>query len=136
MHKKHFIIIFYFSKKKTPSISYKILQLRMLYTNSKKGLNSFILCGGPLTQRKGEDEHFWMKVDHCLSAPLVPPLMPSYWLLSIATTSLRISYNTFGRCTIWLEKTHVQLLLFVQWKCLLYTTYIQYIGMLSFPTNE
>ena len=80
------------SKNKTPSISYKILQPRMLYTTPKRGsiVPSYVEVHG---LKKGEDDHCWMKANRCLSAPSDLPVMPSYWLLSIATTSRRISYN-------------------------------------------
>ena len=59
----------------------------------------------PIDSRKEEDDHCWMKANHCLSAPLDLPMMPSYWLFSMATTSLHISCNNIAWCIVWLEKT-------------------------------
>ena len=54
--------LYFFSKNKTPSISYQnSIDDNVIY-NSHKGLDSSILCGGPLTQ---ENVHCWMK-DKCL----------------------------------------------------------------------
>ena len=46
-----------------------------------------------------------MKVNRWLLASLDPPMMPSYCLCSVATTSLHNSCNNIAWCTVWLEKT-------------------------------
>ena len=80
------IILFFFSKKKTPSISYKILQMRVLYTNPCR--DAIVpLMWMPTDSRKVKDDHCWMKASCCLSTPSDPPLRPSYWLFRVATTS-------------------------------------------------
>ena len=45
---------------------------------------------GTTKSRNGEDDHCWVKSNHLLLAPLDTPVMPSYLLLSVATTSLHI----------------------------------------------
>ena len=88
----------FFSKKKTPSISYKNLLMRLVYTNpSREGM--FYLMWRPTDSRKRECDHCWMKVNHCLSTPSNLPVRPSYWLFRVATTPLHISY--------WLEDLHL-----------------------------
>ena len=70
-------------------------------------------------------EAHWLKkgrgrqllANRSLSAPSVPPVRPSYWLFSVATTSLHISNNNIAWCTVWLEKPPPILLFLKSPKC-------------------
>mgnify|MGYP006905964213 CR=1 FL=1 len=48
-----------------------------------------------------------MKANRGLLTPSDPPVRPSYWLFSVATTSLHISCINITSCTIWLEKNKI-----------------------------
>ena len=102
---QHYFFIFYFFPKKTPSISYKSLQ--MSYVQIPVGMWQFHLMWKPTDSRKGEDDHCWMKAIRCLSTPSEPPLRPSYWLFRVATISLHISSSNIVGCVDWLETTRL-----------------------------
>ena len=73
---------FFFYPKKTLSISYKTLQISVIYKS---------IYWIPTDSRKGQDNQCWMKASCCLLTPSELPLRPSYWLFRVATTSLYIS---------------------------------------------
>ena len=126
---KHFYSFFF--SKKTPSISYKILQMRVLYTNPCRDaiIPSYVdphwlidnIHSTPITAKLNlywnwsAQELFglygnigcWIKASHCLSTPSEPPLRPSCWLFRVATTSRHISCINVTGCMVWLEKTRL-----------------------------
>ena len=66
----------FFLQKRTHSISYKILQIRLVYTNPCRdtiGPSMWM----PADSIKGEDDHCWIKASRCLSTPSESPLRPS-----------------------------------------------------------
>ena len=90
----------FFSKNKTPSLVIKYYSWECDIQIPKRTR----LMWRPTNSRKGDDEHGWMKVNRYLLAPLDPPVMPSYWLFSVAKTSVHISCNNFICYMVWLEK--------------------------------
>ena len=75
---------------------------------SQKGLDSSILCGGPLTQKRETTTIVGWRLIVVFRLHSILPVMSSYWIISVATTSLHISCNIVTWCTVWLEKTHLQ----------------------------
>ena len=96
-----------FFQKITP-ISYKILQMRLLFTNPcRDAIVTSYVDAHWLKKGRGRpllDEGYSLS-----STPSEPPLRPSYWLFRMATTSLHISCINIIGCAVWLEKTHLHL---------------------------
>ena len=63
-------LYFFFFQNKTPSISYKNLQLRIWYIQIPEGTRSFHLMWRPTDSRKGEDDHWLLVLQLILHQPL------------------------------------------------------------------
>ena len=83
-------ILFFVPKTKLLALAINLYS-NECYVQTTKVTRQFHLMWRPTNSRKGDDDHCWMKVNRYHLTLSDPPVMPSIWVFSVATTSLHIS---------------------------------------------